>query len=213
MLTTDPCHREFASRGAIGLIIVGVHLAVAALLMLRAFTPASHREMPAVLVDFLEESSKADPPLLPDPKLVTVAPVTVAVVVPDIPAPAESAITPNIAAMPAAAPAPAKPASPELGTNELPSLSEVAYLTPPAPHYPPQSRRAREEGLVVLRVLIDVSGHACNINIQRSSGHPLLDEAARSAVQHARFKPYLQGGIARAAMATIPIEFALRPGA
>ena len=34
-------------------------------------------------------------------------------------------------------------------------ISTVEYLRQPVPRYPPQSRKLREQGLVVLRVLID----------------------------------------------------------
>lgn len=88
-------------------------------------------------------------------------------------------------------------------------MSKVAYLEPPAPRYPPESKRAREEGLVILKVLIDELGHASSVHVYRSSGHPRLDEAACNAVQRALFKPYLDGGIARAAIAMVPVEFSL----
>jgi protein TonB len=80
----------------------------------------------------------------------------------------------------------------------------------PSPHYPPESRRIREQGLVILRVLVDESGHAKQIEIYRSSGHPRLDEAARAAVARAIFKPLMSGGTARPAAAIVPIEFSLR---
>jgi protein TonB len=89
-------------------------------------------------------------------------------------------------------------------------MSQVAYLVQPAPRYPPESRRVREQGLVMLRVLIDESGHAKSVEIYTSSGHPRLDEAARAAVARAVFKPYMDGGTARAAAAFVPVEFTLR---
>ena len=92
----------------------------------------------------------------------------------------------------------------------LPAMSEIAYLRQPAPHYPPGARHAREEGLVILQVEIDECGRVQRVAIYRSSGHPRLDEAARDAVALALFKPYAAGGVARAAIAMIPIEFSLR---
>ena len=75
------------------------------------------------------------------------------------------------------------------------------------PRYPAESKRSGEEGLVVLRVLINELGRAARVDIERSSGHIRLDEAARSAVQRALFRPYVENGVARMALATIPIEF------
>jgi protein TonB len=86
-------------------------------------------------------------------------------------------------------------------------VTDVAYVEAPQPRYPPESRRSGEEGLVVLRVLINELGRAARIDIERSSGHQRLDEAARAAVQRALFRPYVENGVARMALATIPIEF------
>lgn len=88
-------------------------------------------------------------------------------------------------------------------------IASVEYLREPAPRYPPQSRKLREQGMVVLRVLIDERGTACNIEIERSSGHARLDLAARQAVSRAAFRPYLEGGLPRRALVLIPIEFSL----
>jgi protein TonB len=86
-------------------------------------------------------------------------------------------------------------------------VSDVAYLRPPSPQYPSESRRLGEEGMVLLRVMIDEAGRANRIEIERSSGHSRLDDAARAAVKSALFRPYIEDGVARAVLATIPIEF------
>jgi periplasmic protein TonB len=86
-------------------------------------------------------------------------------------------------------------------------VTDVAYVEAPQPRYPAESRRSGEEGLVVLRVLINELGRAARVEIERSSGHTRLDEAARQAVQRALFRPYIENGVARMALATIPIEF------
>jgi protein TonB len=111
--------------------------------------------------------------------------------------PPPNAITVAVAEAPPPAP---EPAAPRI-------VSDVAYVEPPQPRYPPESRRSGEEGLVVLRVLINEMGRAARVDIERSSGHRRLDEAARLAVQRALFRPYVENGVARMALATIPIEF------
>lgn len=88
-------------------------------------------------------------------------------------------------------------------------ISTVEYLREPSPRYPPQSRRLREQGLVVLKVLIDERGTACEIEIESSSGHARLDDAAREAVERAAFRPYVEDGAPRRALVLIPIEFSL----
>ena len=91
-------------------------------------------------------------------------------------------------------------------------VSTVEYLRQPEPRYPSQSRRLREEGLVVLRVVIDERGNACSIEVETSSGHARLDVAAREAVARAAFRPYVEDGSPRRAQVLIPIEFALNRG-
>ena len=110
---------------------------------------------------------------------------------------------------------PAQPASPpQVSDSNVPRLVEaVEYLRQPSPRYPPQSRRLREQGLVVLRVVIDEQGSACDIEIETSSGYARLDNAAREAVERAAFRPYVEDGAPRRALVLIPIEFALNRSA
>lgn len=88
-------------------------------------------------------------------------------------------------------------------------IPAIEYLREPVPRYPPQSRKLREQGLVVLRVIVDERGAACSIEIESSSGHARLDHAAREAVSRAAFRPYVEAGSPRRALVLIPIEFSL----
>jgi protein TonB len=88
-------------------------------------------------------------------------------------------------------------------------VAAVEYLREPEPRYPAQSRKFREQGLVVLRVLIDERGSACDVQVEKSSGHERLDRAAQEAIARAEFRPYQEDGIARRALVLIPIEFSL----
>lgn len=100
--------------------------------------------------------------------------------------------------------------APVRSAGDAPKLiSSVEYVREPAPRYPPQSRRLREQGLVVLRVLIDEKGQASSIEIESSSGHVRLDHAAKDAVARAAFRPYVEDGAPRRALVLIPIEFSL----
>jgi len=75
--------------------------------------------------------------------------------------------------------------------------------------YPATALRSRQQGEVLLNVLVDASGNVQRIEIARSSGHTDLDTAAREAVQRAHFKPVLRDGQAIAAWGVVPIEFRL----
>jgi len=202
-------YRGPGRRSLIGLLIAGVHICVVALFVLGMHVPRGNPELSPITVEFVEKQpSKLDPPTPSNPKLVSIAPL--ALESPDVPLPAATQALSEITTEMPAPPAPTSITSTNNGSHTaLATLSDVAYIEPPAPRYPPQSKHAREEGLVILRVLIDESGHASSVNVYRSSGHPRLDEAARKAVQCAVFKPYRDSGIARAVVAIIPIEFSL----
>ena len=146
----------------------------------------------------------------PPPRLVaaapTPAPATPAFVVPppvEEPPPVVVAAAPPVA-VPAPAPAPPAPVQPKI----IPA-SAVQYLEAPVLQYPRLSVRFAETGRVLVRVFIDEQGHAKNVQVNRSSGHPRLDEAGLAAVQKARFKPYTENGQPVAGWAFIPLDFEL----
>jgi len=194
-----------ASRGTVGAGILVAHLALVAVLASAGVIRTS-TIVPPVSVTFLQQEEKrAERPPVDQPVLTPVHQVLVPP--PEVVVEMEPSTT-AIAATAVETPPP--PATPSSGSAFIPEMSDVAYLVQPAPRYPPESRRIREQGLVMLRVLIDETGHAKAVEIYRSSGHPRLDEAARAAVTRAIFKPYIDGGIARAAAAIVPVEFSLR---
>lgn len=136
----------------------------------------------------------ASPPPPPPPPKPQVRPQ------PRPPVPVEAA--PQPAAQPAAPQAPAAP--------RTVTASQVQYLEPPSPVYPARSKRANEQGTVMLRVLVDIAGRAAQVSVQTSSRHPALDEAALVAVRNARFRPFMEGGAAQPVWVLIPINFVLQ---
>jgi protein TonB len=100
---------------------------------------------------------------------------------------------------------PAAPAAPKTV-----SVSQLGYVVPPNPIYPARARRAGEEGNVMVRVLIDVTGRPAQVSLQTSSGHAELDQSAISAVRAAQFRPYAEGGLTQAVWVLVPINFVLR---
>ena len=87
---------------------------------------------------------------------------------------------------------------------------DADYLNNPTPAYPPLSRRLREEGKVVLRVLVEPSGAAGTVEMRTSSGFERLDKSAISAVSRWKFVPAKQGNEAVGAWVLVPIVFSLK---
>lgn len=125
----------------------------------------------------------------------------------------DTAAAPSARALLQASLTPPQQTARHVNTSAAPKpISVVEYIRQPQPRYPPQSRRLREQGTVVLRVIIDEHGRACDIGIETSSGHERLDRAAKEAVARAEFRPYVEDGSPRRALVFIPIEFALNAG-
>ena len=185
-------------RAGVWLVIGAVHIAL--IYVVTHWSPVrialDATPIEASIVEAQTRPSETPPP--PVPQLDQPVPVIEQPLVTINEEPPPNAITVAVAEQPPA-PTPA-PASPRI-------VTDVAYIEPPQPKYPPESRRSGEEGLVVLRVLINEIGNVARIDIERSSGHSRLDDAACAAVKRARFRPYLENGVPRMALATIPIEF------
>ena len=101
--------------------------------------------------------------------------------------------------------APAAPAAPKTV-----SASQLGYLVAPNPIYPARSRKAGEQGNVMIRVLVDLTGRPAQVSLQTSSGLPELDQSDLIAVRAAQFRPYAEGGVAQAVWVLVPINFVLR---
>jgi protein TonB len=78
-----------------------------------------------------------------------------------------------------------------------------------APSYPESARRRGEQGRVMLRVTVSIEGSPTDVSVADSSGHPILDEAAVSAVRRWRFTPATRAGQPLVATAEVPVVFRL----
>jgi len=199
---------DHSRRLCIVALITAVHAAV--IYMLLSFAPQLREAVAQVPLAVTFVSQSEPPPQRPVPEATVVStqptmllPELPAIEIPDEMPPPARAITVPLQTSPPAAAAQAEDRSkPKL-------VSAVEYVREPAPRYPPQSRRLREQGVVVLRVIVDERGTASSIEIETSSGHARLDDAAREAVLRAEFRPYIEDGEPRRALVLIPIEFAL----
>jgi len=155
----------------------------------------------------------------PPPKLVEVAHKAPNIVTP--PLPMLPVVIENTITMPPPAPrtnepAPVQavaapvspPAAPAVPAQAGPRVvSGVEYVRPPQPVYPAMSRRMGEQGVVMLRVLVNEKGRAEQANVQQSSGYSGLDEAGRQAAMRTLFKPYIEDGKAISVYVIVPINF------
>jgi protein TonB len=139
------------------------------------------------------------------------APSVIAVERTDVAPPAGLVVSPpTVAGEPAAAPAvPVAIGPPSRPEAVEPPRFNAGYLNNPEPPYPPLARRLGQEGLVTLRVQVSAKGKPEQVVVAKTSGVPVLDEAAVKAVQSWTFVPAKQGDTAIAALVEVPIRFRL----
>ncbi|MFD0726378.1 energy transducer TonB [Lysobacter brunescens] len=91
--------------------------------------------------------------------------------------------------------------------------TRLEYASAPAPAYPPEALGRELEGTVMLKVLVDVDGSPLSVEIERSSGHRRLDDAARRQVLRKwKFKPAIKDGQAIQVYGIVPVSFTLTRG-
>jgi periplasmic protein TonB len=153
-----------------------------------------------------QPQQKAPPPPVPQPK---VQPTPAPVLTRDnTPAPNAPVVAANPA--PVALP-PIAPAAPAPVPARVEPPSSVAdYLNNPPPPYPALSKRLREEGRVVVRVLIGIDGKPQEGKVVQSSGYERLDNAAYNAVMGWRYVPGKRGGVPTAMTFDVPLIFELK---
>lgn len=201
-------------------IVLGLHVAVIAALL--SYQPVREAlGMKPLMVEFIRPPAPPtpEPPKeLPKPPEVKVVkkviepPKTLIAARTEAPSPMTAPPPPVEPKPPApveATPAPAIPAPPA-PPAQPPVVSGVQYLRQPEPVYPPLARRNNEQGKVTLSVLVNVRGQPERVEISKSSGSSRLDDAARTAVLDARFKPYLENGQPIAVRVFVPISFSLK---
>ena len=88
-------------------------------------------------------------------------------------------------------------------------FTQARYRETPQPHYPDSARREGKQGRVLLRVLIDEEGRSKVIEVNTSSGHDMLDQAATEALKKWRFVPARASGKPVETWVKVPIEFQL----
>jgi len=161
----------------------------------------------------------------PAPQPVTPAPVSP----PTDVAPAPAAVAATLPAISEPAPAPGPPVPAASGsTIDLPAAAPIVASKPSAttpdgvtrtarpqggyqvrPTYPAAPRRLGIQGTTMLRVHVLADGRIGDVLVERSAGHPDLDQAATEAVRRWRFEPARRGDDAVAIWVLLPVEFRL----
>ena len=86
----------------------------------------------------------------------------------------------------------------------------VVYQPDADPYYPSFSKRAGEQGEVVVRLIIDEAGIVEEVALLRSSGFARLDRAATEIGKRYRFKPYSVNGNPARISTNLLIKFNLK---
>jgi len=199
-----------APRAGVLASVAAAHVAFAAALLV--LMPAARESLVTAVPLFIEyrpASAPARPPIplavirpaLHDPDLDPVPMPSIAIA-PAVAADPPPRSAPTVAVSAAMAPTPAE-------QPVEPPRYEMAYLRNPAPPYPPLARRAKEQGRVILRVLVSPAGTAQDVEVRTSSGYERLDRAAIEAVRRWRFVPARRGAETVAAWALVPVLFQL----
>src|SRR5690606_13195353 len=98
---------------------------------------------------------------------------------------------------------------PPAPVKESAAVSGLASLGNPPPEYPGPALRRSWEGRVILRIKVLPNGRAGAVEVTKSSGKPVLDEAAVEAVRNWKFIPAKRGDTPIEGFATQTIDFKL----
>lgn len=108
-------------------------------------------------------------------------------------------------------PAPPAPApKPPVEEKVTEPKAGASYLHNPAPEYPEAAMDRGLEGKVLMKVHVQPNGKPDTINVTKSSGHSMLDDAAVRTVKQWSFVPAMRGKTPIAGWVTVPITFNLQ---
>jgi len=95
-------------------------------------------------------------------------------------------------------------------TPQPAASAQLQPISAPSPTYPPEAIRGGLTGTVELEILVGTDGNPLEVRVVRSSGHRLLDQAARKVVlSQWRFHPAIRDGREVQALGRVPIVFTL----
>ncbi|WP_199555037.1 energy transducer TonB [Sandaracinobacteroides hominis] len=212
---TTPRELRFSSKIWAAILVACMHAAV--LLALLTYRHVVNVEKPPEALVLLDIAAPRPPEQQAPPEIPDIAPVVIpppvveienrppsitAVVMetPPPPAPVAPVVKAESPPAPPAAPAPA------VAADLSSSMIEAA-----PPRYPLESRRLKEQGTVVLELLLGLDGRVERILVRTSSGSNRLDQAALNAVRKWRWSPTVRNGTPVAVRGLVEIPFVLAP--
>jgi protein TonB len=87
------------------------------------------------------------------------------------------------------------PPKPKPPTEDYVPVTQPNFAMQATHVYPPEAARRHQQGTVVLMLYVNGSGTLDKIEIVKSSGFPLLDEAAIREMKLSKFQPAMDGAI------------------
>ncbi len=93
---------------------------------------------------------------------------------------------------------------------EAQTQTSVGVLRRIHPLYPLIAKKSGWEGTVLVRVTVEKNGRASQVDVSRSSGHKVLDDAALKAIRRWTFRPARDGNIPIRSVVVIPLKFSLK---
>ena len=201
------------------LALTAVTLGVHAWLALSLGGPAAPRQLPAKH-EITIAIAPPPPEVIPPPPLEKPLPRPAPRATPAPPLPVDAAPTSAVASADtvqvAAAPTPPAPVQEAPPAPPAPPPEKVTeprgyagYLRNPAPEYPLAAQERGLQGRVILKVNVLASGKPADVQVAKSSGHRVLDDAAIKAVLSWTFDPAKRGSTPIDGWVQVALTFAL----
>jgi len=124
------------------------------------------------------------------------------------PQPSDAPAAPSSEPPVAVAPIVTAPPAPEPPVPVTAPIGGAGYLNNPAPEYPAMAARQGWQGTVTLRVHVQANGKPDIVEVQKSSGRKILDDAAVQTVKSSwSYTPAKRGDTPIDGWTTTPVEF------
>jgi protein TonB len=88
-------------------------------------------------------------------------------------------------------------------------LVAAQYRETPLPVYPSAAREQGLEGVALFDVMVQSDGRVGEVRLKRTSGSPLLDDAALATIKTWSFVPARRGPRAVESWVEVPVKFSL----